>query len=181
MNSGYSSLVDGHLCASTVTEGQAVTFLSPTLYGLSWDTGTPTTNKATVATRVRGDGIPIWWQSSDAQVLARASALKPTAILTSVETLTSAMALPSSTLESPGVSQTSRPSSGGLSTAVGFGLGMGIPVAVMGGLVIVWLLWRRRRSFRADGRSIGKAMPAPSHEIDGYSRHEMPDMAHHWR
>lgn len=118
-----------------------------------------------------GHGVPIWWQSSDAEVLARASAMLTTAHATAVST------------SSP--TNTSSSQSGGLSTGAKIGLGVGIPVALLLGLALGFLLWRRRRAqqtFAAvqEGKVVeNKDMPHGPPELYNsaeayHDKHELP-------
>jgi hypothetical protein len=155
--SGYSYSTDGHLCASPITPGQAVLVQ---LLG----SRTPRTETATTSAFAVGDGIPIWWQSSDAQLLARASDTSTIGSQTLVETSstpgaalsknTSTPTNSANTLTPTGSASTPAPTnstsspfpqSGGFPLGAKIGLGVGIPVALLAGLVIGILLLRRRR------------------------------------
>lgn len=189
---GYTYYGNGHECGSTITQGQAVAFVSPTFLGNSWDFGTPTTNKWVTGTAVGGDGIPIWWQSSDVAMLARASAMASTAEVTanaqSVSRSTSGTALPSDTSTAAATS-----GSGGLSTGAKIGIGVSVPVGFLVALLLGFLLWRRRRNRQGTDAGIGRddmtqqektGLPTPStvdgnvhelHSPHSYgSRHELP-------
>lgn len=154
VNSGYTSYRSGHQCASTITSGQDVTFIAPTPVGLNWDTGTAVTNMATETALVKGDGIPIWWQSSDSAVLSAAAAQTPSS--TAAETSKSGGGLigeptesnASGSAASPSTSNTALgQSNSGLSTGAKAGIGVGVSLGVIViGLVMGFFLWRRRRS-----------------------------------
>lgn len=76
--SGYTSLSDDHVCASTIQQNQAIQFVKPAIAGQIYNAGTPIVTKAAEPTVVKGDGIPIWWQSTDAQKLSSAAAATST-------------------------------------------------------------------------------------------------------
>lgn len=183
--SGYSYFDRGHQCSSTITEGETVVFLRPTKDGESWTHGTPTTTSFTFSTTAVGDGVPIWWQSSDAEVLASVSTMMPT--------------------NQPTIGASITSNSSGLMTGAKIGIGIGIPMAVIAGLVIGLIFsMKRRRDRKANesraehegGYAEEKTMPvAPAYTIgqteeldsnarhelpnvDSGSRHELPDVAH---
>jgi hypothetical protein len=62
-----------HQCASSLLPGQTVLYFSPTQAGTSEDRGAVTTSSVLDPTQIICDGIPIWWQASDATVLSAAS------------------------------------------------------------------------------------------------------------
>jgi hypothetical protein len=164
----------------------------------SWVRGTTITQRPYPATIVSGDGVPIMWQSKDAEVLARASTLLPTVQLSTVTLAseTPETSKPSDTSEVTGV-----PRSGGLSTGAKIGIGVSIPIAVIIGIALGFLLWKRRRAHRTEHtRSLANEPPgvnaekkdtlaAPAyfageqiHELHSpethHSRHELPDVTH---
>jgi hypothetical protein len=155
--------------------------LQPTYDGESWIYGTPTTTSFFYATSAVGDGVPIWWQSSDAKVLASASTMMPTNGATTGTLLTLSTALP-----------TSMPSnSSGLTTGTKIGIGIGIPVAVIAGLVMGLLSgMKRRRDRKVNGSGAEhegwiaehKDMPVvpayttgQTQELKSNARHELHD------
>lgn len=162
--SGYSKYPIGQLCGSSITSGQVVLVSS-------FGGGTPvppTTETATANAFAVGDGVPIWWQSSDAQVLARASAITIASQIPTGNSSSPEAAIPVNTasqtptgratagtayrpgssagVTSPTSSAGSAPSqSNGLPRGAIIGLSVGIPVAVLVGLVIGIFLLRKRR------------------------------------
>jgi hypothetical protein len=179
--SGYSYFQKGHQCSSTITKDETVVFFQPTKDGESWSYGTPTTTSFFYATSVVGDGVPIWWQSSDAKVLASASTMTTNGA--------TAGTIPNLSTASP----TSNPSdSSGLTTGAKIGIGVGIPVAVIAGLAIGLLFGLKRRRDRKANASGAerkgwvaedKEMPVASvyptgqtQELDGDARYELDDV-----
>jgi hypothetical protein len=163
----------------------------------SWVRGTAITQRPYPVTVVSGDGVPIMWQSKDAEVLARASTMRSTSPQSTV-TPTPEISKP------PGTSEvTSISTSGGLSMGAKIGIGVSIPIAVIVGLALGFLLWKRRRAHRvkherslayeSTGVNVEKkdtyASVAPAyfageqiHELHSpetyHSRHELPDVTH---
>jgi hypothetical protein len=163
----------------------------------SWVRGTAITQRPYPVTVVSGDGVPIMWQSKDAEVLARASTMRSTS-QQSTATSTSETSRPSNTSEVIGV-----PSPSGLSMGAKIGIGVSIPIAVIVGLALGLFLWKRRRAHRVErerslpyestGFNAEKkdtyACAAPAHfageqihELHSpetyHSRHELPDATH---
>jgi hypothetical protein len=123
-----------------------MTFVSQSFDGQKqvWIRGNAITQTQFQSTVVSGDGVPIMWQSKDAEVLARAVAMTPT-VQSNTITSTSEAKKPSVTSEVPGFS-----SPDGLSTGVKIGLGVGIPIAFIAGLALGLLLWKRRRGHKIE-------------------------------
>lgn len=192
------------MCGSRATVGQTLTVFSYRSEGGSWIRGPPTPSVQLLATDVKGDGVPVMWQNSDAEALGRAYAQTKT---TGTVVMTSSSTLSSNTGASSPASSTSpwNTDSGGLSTGSKIGLGVGIPVAVLLGLLVGFLLWRRRQTQRETGAVYQDQQPpeqypraelehkgipeAPVyyaheqavHEIHStpeayHSRHELPDV-----
>jgi hypothetical protein len=120
-----------------VTGFQTITVFFATNNGLNFVLGTAQPWQAPRDTVVSGDGIPIMWQSKDADVLSRAAAMTPSARLSPP-----AITAPSSSSTTTTPTNLSTPSSG-LSTGAKIGLGVGLPVAVILAVVLGLLLWRR--------------------------------------
>jgi hypothetical protein len=195
-------LGDGCQCKSTITAGQTVTVVSQSFNGQkqSWDRGSAITQNYLIATVVAGDGVPIMWQSKDAEVLASASVITTT-VQSSTRSITTTLGTTSRT-SSPGTTGISSP--GGLSTGAKIGVGVGIPVAVIAGLVLGIFLWKRKRTQHiGQDRSLvyeqhdssaenkgARAPPVPAyygaepiHELHStpepyHARHELPGAAH---
>jgi hypothetical protein len=91
-------------------------YLKPTDQGANTERGNVSSNAQLKATEARGDGVPIWWQSSDQEVLAAASTttLSPKDLKTtsaqSLPTASSAQSSPTASIADP----TSTPTSGAL-------------------------------------------------------------------
>lgn len=131
----------------------------------------PTTNQAPESELVKGDGIPIWWQQSDAAMLSSAAAGTPSSVpaetsrtgggLVVEPTDSSAISSPTS----PGTTNTaSGEESSGLSTGAKAGIGVGVALGVVViGLVLGFFLWRRRRN-----RTKEVGGPQPVHMGDVY-------------
>jgi hypothetical protein len=107
-----------------------------------------------------GDGIPIMYQQKDADVLSRASALTPTVDLStitsppSISTINSIAATNpiSTTITVSGVDEISgAPNPSKLSTGAKIGIGVGVPIAVLLGLLLGFLIWRKRQVHRKNG------------------------------
>ncbi|KAF7566752.1 hypothetical protein PtrM4_150720 [Pyrenophora tritici-repentis] len=58
-------------------DGQAFHFVQYTTNGLNFLPGSTVYTKASTNIPVWGDGVPIWWQSSDAEVLAKVPVMTP--------------------------------------------------------------------------------------------------------
>jgi len=82
----YYAAPAGHQCASSLLPGQTVLYFSPTQAGTSEDRGAVTTSSVLDPTQIICDGIPIWWQASDAAVLSAASDI--TSAISSLSTTT---------------------------------------------------------------------------------------------
>lgn len=139
---GFSYKGTGHQCTSSITEGQVITFVSQTFNGQvqSWVRGEAVVQREISSTIVSADGVPIQWQSTDSEVLARAAAATPSAVVTVTATGT----------PSPYYSPVGR-SDGeeGLSVGAKVGIGVGVPVGVILGLVVFYFaFWRRFREGR---------------------------------
>ncbi|EFQ90330.1 hypothetical protein PTT_13110 [Pyrenophora teres f. teres 0-1] len=81
--SGYKYGNDGHVCSSTITHGRTFTYVQYTTDGLNLLPGSTVATKFLANIPVWGDGVPIWCQSSDAEVLAKAAAMISTIPVTS--------------------------------------------------------------------------------------------------
>ncbi|KAF2489093.1 hypothetical protein BU16DRAFT_531503 [Lophium mytilinum] len=146
----------GHQCTSQITQNQIVQYVFATFNGASgYDRGTVSTSTFASDATAWGDGVPIWWQNSDDALLAAASTMLPSASSSTVPTTglasTGGTARPSATTSIPSstaatsASSTAVPGVGGLSTGAKVGLGVGIPVAIIAGLALGYLLFRRRQ------------------------------------
>ncbi|KAF1941029.1 hypothetical protein EJ02DRAFT_423372 [Clathrospora elynae] len=175
--SSYFYAGNGHQCASTITQGQAVVFIFGLNNGYGYDlSGTPTTNKLTEGTSALGDGVPIWWQNSDDEVLSSAYSMTPTSKPTSLPTSQPSTSTSTST-------STSSPPPTGLSKGAKIGIGVFVPLAVIAGLVLGSLLWSRRTRRRqkhevaVGSTAVYKEQPlVPSYITE--QAHELPDLPH---
>ncbi|KAF8851838.1 hypothetical protein BDZ45DRAFT_695594 [Acephala macrosclerotiorum] len=140
--SGYFYVGDGHACQSNIASTTTtILYIDPVLNNNIWystDAKTPSTTTMTMtgtsAYWVLGDGIAVWWQSSDLKAFAGAT---QTSSPTSTNTQTT-------TTHSQTSTETSKPS--GLTSGAKIGIGVGIPLAVIAiGLVGFFLYFRRRR------------------------------------
>jgi len=100
---------------------------------------------------VHGDGVPIWWQDKDKEVLERAAQMTPSALPESSGSLVvgsptegASSGLPENTNSSTSDQSQSSSPSAGLSTGAKIGLGVGIPLAILLGLALGFILFRRR-------------------------------------
>jgi len=182
--SSYSYAVEGHVCRSAVMENQVLSYRVPTNKGLEWDQGSVVTVTAASRAIVEADGVPIWWQSSDAAFLAAASTRSESMASTpkgsSRTDISSSVS--SSLLNLPPLSvgrTTSSPrSSGGLTQegklGIGVGVGLGIPFAVVIGLAVGYFLFgtRKRNSSIHRFHGVGSAL-AP---YDGEGRLEPKEL-----
>lgn len=175
--SGYSYGGFGHQCTSTVTKNQVLTYVGPKLNGTDgWIRGSVKSTTLTTTSYVWGDGIPIWWQSSDEAALTAASTLMPTQTVSPTTTQTS-----SSTTQTGGSSDSNTQSS--FSTSAKIGLGVGIPLAVLLGLGIGWFVFRHQKantpllhSNNEHGQYIGASSKEPvAQQLQGQPRYEMGD------
>lgn len=144
-----------------MTRGQVITVRTADFDGQKYDAKPAVTVPILSDTIVQGDGIPIYWQSSDVEVLSRAAAMTPTGTASSVASPSNADASPSSVPSSPGALQTGSLPPAGLSTGAKAGVGAGIPIAVIAALVMGSLLWKRRR----DRRVVSEGMATQRAEL----------------
>ena len=142
--------------------------------------GTITASSVKSSTDIFVDGIPIWWQSSDASILS--AALFTTYPLGSATTSSTAIAsTPSSqvTLNLPTQTSPSAPltKSGGLSTGAKVAIGVVIPLVALFALAGLLYYARMRRSHKAIPSSLEGSPPtenkpdmAQSHELSAVER-----------
>jgi hypothetical protein len=100
------------------------------------------------------------YQRTDAEVLSRASTLTPTVDLSTITSPpsipvtnslsgTNTMTMTNSVSTDTGSSGAS--SSSSLSTGAKIGIGIGVPIAVLLGLLLGFMIWRRRRTHGKSG------------------------------
>ncbi|KAH8805101.1 hypothetical protein F5884DRAFT_440466 [Xylogone sp. PMI_703] len=162
--SGYSYLDYNHRCASGFADITTyLTFYSPISGDDAWTKGPVLTDQwvqGTSTWTIFGDGIPVWYQSSDLALFRAATATK-----SSTTSSTSTSTSPTSTSTSPATSTPTSNSSSGLSTGAKIGIGVGIPLAVLAlGIIGFAYYMRRRRKNRV--------LPT---ELQGLGRKEMTD------
>jgi hypothetical protein len=163
-NSGYTSLSDDHVCASTIQQNQAIQFIKPTIAGQIYNAGNPIVTKAAEPTIVKGDGIPIWWQSTDAQKLSSAAAATPTRP------------------DDSRYDNSTTDVASNLPEAAKIGIGVGVSLSVIAGLLIGIYVGRKRRNPTNRGTTAeddaSKSDPLIlGHELDDHSRYEMAQAA----
>ncbi|KAH7393817.1 hypothetical protein DE146DRAFT_633768 [Phaeosphaeria sp. MPI-PUGE-AT-0046c] len=166
VNRGYPAWgrSDDHVCASSITRGQSIKFIAPSLAGLIYNAGSPMTTTATGLTLVKGDGIPIWWQSTDTEMLSSVAA----ATSTSWNEYKSGHSI-----EIPVV---------GLSIGAKTGIGIGVSALVIASLLLTFFLLRKRWNRTNVNIAVQRAEVdasklnplALSQELDDSSRYEMP-------
>jgi hypothetical protein len=152
------------MCASTITVDQEITYIAPKLAGTGWDRGDIRTTTVDKESTIQGDGIPIWWQSSDSSVLAAAVAQTSAGFSGSSQTLSTPTPSPN---QSPGAT-VEQDTDSGLSNGAKIGLGVGIPTVVLIGLTIAFIFFRRRRAKRTLTTSLTdnrNGHPAPVAEL----------------
>ena len=126
--------------------GETISYIYPTQAGLSQDRGTVTTSSVRSTTTIGCDGIPIWWQATDAVVLSAASTITSTASTSSTATNTQ-----SSVTSTTYNTSTGTPSlSSGLSTGAKAAIGVCIPVVSLAILVGVFWFFRTHRKRAID-------------------------------
>ena len=121
------------MCASALTQGQVLVVKTA-----NGDT-TSTTVLDTEA-YVLGDGVPIWWQTSDSAQLSSGPATLPSRTMPKATTTAS--------ISAPRITSTSlnQQQHDGLTKDAKVGIGLGIPLAAIAGLALGFYLfgWRRR-------------------------------------
>jgi hypothetical protein len=167
-------------------------YLRPTDQGANTEIGDVLSNVQLKATEAKGDGVPIWWQSSDQEVLA--AALTTTVTPEDLKT-TSTQSLPTHSLPTaPITNPTSTPTSSvqkqpntstSLSTGAKAGIGVGafIGVAILA-LAVVWIFLRRkRRALNVKAEPVHEAFPGHLKQQQAYemlnpevhqTAHELP-------
>jgi hypothetical protein len=134
---------------STVTVDQVLQYVAPRLDGPGYDRGDVKNSTIEHETTIQGDGVPIWWQETDREVLERAASMTPTpssspsSVAESPSSGTSS-GLPENTSSSNQNSQDQSLHASGLSTGAKIGLGVGIPLAGLLGLAPGYMVFRRR-------------------------------------
>ncbi|KUJ13118.1 uncharacterized protein LY89DRAFT_785617 [Mollisia scopiformis] len=141
---GYFYVGNDHACQSNIASTTtSVLYISPVLNNNLWystDGNAPSTTTitetATSANWILGDGIAVWWQSSDLKAFAAATGTSSTPTQSTGTQSTSTATH----------SVTSTPSSHGLSSGAKIGIGIGIPLGVIAlGLIGFFVYFRRRR------------------------------------
>ncbi|KAF1950391.1 hypothetical protein CC80DRAFT_378763, partial [Byssothecium circinans] len=145
--SGFSYQAFGHQCSSLVTPNQVLTYISARTQGAAgWDRGSVSMTTVTSSFAVVGDGVPIWWQSSDLEVLAAAKRYTPTTTTASDTAATSSLATttgsanPTSSVNAP---PPPKGQSKSLPVGVKICVGVGVPVLFIAVLTIILYFLRR--------------------------------------
>ncbi|PVI04275.1 hypothetical protein DM02DRAFT_669263 [Periconia macrospinosa] len=138
--SGYGYSAHGHLCSSSISRNQVLSYIHPTTTGQSWNQGSLTTSTASAESIVVGNGIPIWWQKTDEAVLApvRAAATAPPSTSSSSGTQTSSLK-PTGT-QTPNDHQGARTTNSKLSIAVG----VVVFIVTVLAAILLFLMYRKK-------------------------------------
>lgn len=190
----------GHVCTSKITRNQVISYVRPSNNGISLDHGAVQSTTVAKESIIKGDGVQIWWQSSDEALLASASGilLQTIAPETATTTTLAQTGATTSIAMSTSTGALGGGGSGGLSMGAKAGIGAGIPIAVFAGLAMGYFLFRRQwKNSAIKGGDVQEdhiGMDAydpklggpllygsqPAHEIHSqpepyYSRHELPE------
>jgi hypothetical protein len=140
--------------------------VSPTNIGIVWDRGFVSMTTMAAETTIYGDGVQIWWQSSDEALLSAAAAATTSAQSTKQTSSPSTHSMTSTPTSTPTRTPTNDPppaASGDLSTGAKGGIGGGIAAAVVIAGIVLTLFLRRKKKARAytipniaDGQSAGE-------------------------
>ncbi|KAL5371016.1 hypothetical protein DPSP01_014541 [Paraphaeosphaeria sporulosa] len=142
--SGFHYLGAGHRCVSTVSRDQRIPYVSPTSNGADgWIRGLVSTSTLDSEMTVYGDGVPIWWQSSDEAVLAKAAAAT-NSIATASEVQSSAQSVTPSASGSS-MTELEPAKKDGLSSGAKAGIGVSVAVCILGAILAAFLVFLRRR------------------------------------
>ncbi|KAH8599987.1 hypothetical protein B0O99DRAFT_611517 [Bisporella sp. PMI_857] len=172
--SGYTYAGLGHQCQSLALARTTFVYKKPDWDGQKFigTDGSGTNLRTTTYTTedpytLFGDGIPVWWQSSDLKLFATPP--------TSTSTTTSQTTTGTSTSDTSAPTNTGSPSSGGggLSTGAKIGIGIGVPIVVIALAALAFGLWyRARKRYRVvnpelEGSSVGAGAPVMDHKYGG--------------
>ncbi|KAN0113234.1 hypothetical protein V8E51_006185 [Hyaloscypha variabilis] len=156
--SGYEYFGNaGHQCITTVSTGAELVYVSNSVSDNVLVLDTPATTTVTSsAYTVWGDGIPVWWQSSDLaafteppKTTASSSSTIPT---TSTNRASSSTATSTSSGGSTPTSSLKPNYSSGLSSGAKIAVGVTIPVVVIAVVLGIFLFFRRRGKRGAKAR-----------------------------
>lgn len=145
---GYFYAAGGldHQCQSAFTSTTStLLYIWPIIYGNVWySTDDKFVRTATITASpdytIYGDGMPVWWQSSDLAAFAAATGQPTTSTAT---TLPSSSSPHSASILTGSLSPTPGPN--GLTTGAKIGMGIGIPLAVIVIGVIGFIFYVRSR------------------------------------
>jgi hypothetical protein len=149
---GYFYAGGDHACQSAFTSTTStLLYISPFINNDVWystNPSTPSTTTVVVSTgtyNIFGDGIPVWWQSSDLKAFAVGSESVSSSPTTSQPSPTSTQPSLTSTqsLYTPTISPTIIPSNG-LSSSAKNGIGVGIPLVVIVIGLVAFSIYSRR-------------------------------------
>jgi hypothetical protein len=160
MCSGYGYVDQGHRCKSIATQDQRVRYVSPTANGADgWIRGSVSTSTVALEMTVYGDGVPVWWQSSDEAIFAVAgsttiSASTPLAssLMHAQTSAQSSKLSPSDPSNSVSASTQQEGLSGGAKAGIGVGIAVGVLVAM---LAVILFCLRRRNKGTQETQEIG--------------------------
>ncbi|KAF2801510.1 uncharacterized protein BDZ99DRAFT_370450, partial [Mytilinidion resinicola] len=138
--SGYDYQAFNHWCSSTITANQIIAYISPRVDGpKGWVPGPVSFSTYPAASYVWGNGVPVWYQGSDAAVLTAIPTMTPPSKSSTPRPTVSSTIPPTMT---PIASIPSKPS---LSTGTKVGMGVGIPLVTCAAIAIIFFFFRSRR------------------------------------
>jgi hypothetical protein len=144
---GYFYPTNGldHQCQSAFTSTtKTLLYIDPNLnedvwYSTNGSFASTTTAIASPTYNVHGDGVPVWWQSSDLAAFAAATG-KPTSTATTLPSSSPPYSTSTST-NSP----IPTPGPNGLTTGAKIGIGIGIPLVVIAIGIVGFIIYIRSR------------------------------------
>ncbi|KAM3066437.1 hypothetical protein ACMFMG_012078 [Clarireedia jacksonii] len=156
-NFRFSYRTDGHACVSTFTSATSILqYFSPKLNAINSWTSTDIILSSTIivsdsAYTVRGDGIPIMWQSSDLKLFAEAAASTSISISTSatsntyLSTISTTAQIPTQTNATTQPFPSSTPA---LSTGTIIAIALLIPLFVIASAAatVIYFIMKRKRA-----------------------------------
>lgn len=152
MYSGFSYKDIGHVCTSVASQDERVQYVRPTSIGVDgWIRGPVSTTTIASDLTVFGDGIPIWWQSSDEAIFASASIAAMASFANATSPTQTQASVPSSTPTTSKISPASDPETS-LSGGAKAGIGVGVALGVLGAALASFLFLSLRRKNRAARR-----------------------------
>lgn len=154
-------------------------YIVPTMNGTQFQNGPVTTTTLTTWGRMQGDGVPIWWQSSDRAVSPAVAT--PSSSTTSANNAQTSQtsSLPSNTQTPPSDSNTPR----GLSPGAKAGIGVGVAAFfLLGALAVGMFVFVRRKKRVVESESVEELESNNVQEKAWDPLYEMPQPdLHHTR